>query len=192
MALSSKQQVFVDSYLATFNATQSALAAGYSDKTAYSQGARLLKHAEISEAISERLSESAMRADEVLMRLAEHARGDLGEYLTQDTNDDVRVDLPKAIEAKKTRLIKKLTQKRTIRTTDDYTEEDLVTSIEMYDAQAALVQLGRHHSLFVDRTDNRNFEIDLSKLTDDQLARVANGEDVMQVVLSGYIASATS
>lgn len=38
----------------------------------------------------------------------------------------------------------------------------------------------------------QNIEIDLSKLTDDQLARVANGEDVMQVVLSGYIASATS
>ena len=37
------------------------------------------------------------------------------------------------------------------------------------------------------KTKTENINIDLSKLTDDQLARVSAGEDVMQVVLSGYI-----
>lgn len=154
MALNAKQQLFVDTYLRTFNATQSALTAGYSEKTAYSIGAQLLKKLEIAAAISERLSESAMMADEVLMRLAEHARGDIADYLTQDDTGDVRVDLPKAIEAKKTRLIKKLTQKRTTRSGEDYDEEEIVTTIEMYDAQAALTQIGRHHKLFTDKMEN--------------------------------------
>lgn len=40
------------------------------------------------------------------------------------------------------------------------------------------------------KTKTENINIDLSKLTDDQLARVSAGEDVMQVVLSGYIVPA--
>ena len=39
------------------------------------------------------------------------------------------------------------------------------------------------------RTDNRNYDIDLSKLSDEQLDRVAAGEDVMKVIIDGYIAS---
>jgi hypothetical protein len=42
---------------------------------------------------------------------------------------------------------------------------------------------------FVERIDNRNYDIDLSKLTNDQLERVAAGEDPLQVVLDGYVAT---
>lgn len=47
MSLTEKQQIFVAEYVKTGNATLSAQAAGYSKKTAYSQGARLLKNPEI-------------------------------------------------------------------------------------------------------------------------------------------------
>ena len=50
--LTAKQQAFVDAYAG--NATAAALAAGYSPKTAYSQGQRLLKIAEVQDAIKAR------------------------------------------------------------------------------------------------------------------------------------------
>ena len=47
-ALTAKQNTFVQHYLANgFNATQAAKDSGYSEKTAYSQGQRLLKNVEI-------------------------------------------------------------------------------------------------------------------------------------------------
>jgi phage terminase small subunit len=48
-----KQQIFVSEYLKTGNATNSALKSGYSEKTAYSIGQRLLKKVEIMKAIQE-------------------------------------------------------------------------------------------------------------------------------------------
>lgn len=42
---------------------------------------------------------------------------------------------------------------------------------------------------FVDRVENRNYDIDLSKLTNEQLERVAAGEDPLQVVLDGYVST---
>jgi phage terminase small subunit len=51
--LNAKQLRFVEEYLTDLNATQAAIRAGYSEKTAYSQGQRLLKHVEISRLIAE-------------------------------------------------------------------------------------------------------------------------------------------
>lgn len=45
--LNARQEAFVREYLLDGNATQSAKRAGYSEKTAYSQGSELLKHPEI-------------------------------------------------------------------------------------------------------------------------------------------------
>jgi len=51
--LTAKQRRFVEEYLVENNATQSAIIAGYSEKTAYSAGQRLLKHVEVAAAIAE-------------------------------------------------------------------------------------------------------------------------------------------
>lgn len=51
MALNPKQIKFVQEYVTDFNATQAAIRAGYSAKTAYSQGPRLLDNVEIKEEI---------------------------------------------------------------------------------------------------------------------------------------------
>lgn len=51
------QKAFADYYLETSNATESAKKAGYSEKTAYSQGQRLLKNVEVKAYIEERLDE---------------------------------------------------------------------------------------------------------------------------------------
>lgn len=55
--LTPRQQLFVEEYIECWNATKSAIKAGYSEKSAYSQGYRLLKNAQIKAEISKRQSE---------------------------------------------------------------------------------------------------------------------------------------
>ena len=51
MSLTPKQARFVEEYLIDLNATAAAKRAGYSERTAYAQGQRLLKNVEIAAAI---------------------------------------------------------------------------------------------------------------------------------------------
>ena len=53
MALNERQSRFVNEYLVDLNATQAAIRSGYSKKTAYSIGERLLRHVEVRAAIQE-------------------------------------------------------------------------------------------------------------------------------------------
>ncbi len=185
MALNAKQQVFVNAYLQCYNATEAALRAGYSEKSAHSIGSENLRKQEIKEAISERLSETAMTADEVLMRLAEHARGEHARYIATkprldmlamakdnkgdlipdaiDENGDIDivrlalegklelyapyilnggyVDLAALEREGKMHLVKGIKN----------TKDGLV--VEFYDAQAALVHIGKYHALFTEKQE---------------------------------------
>ena len=75
--MTDKQSVFVQEYMKDCNATQAAIRAGYSERTAYSQGQRLLKNAEVSQklsaAMSERAGRTSLTADYVLQNLQEIA-----------------------------------------------------------------------------------------------------------------------
>lgn len=64
MALNNMQLKFIDEYIKNPNATQAAIKAGYSEKTAYSQGQRLLKHDEIKSALKERTE--SIRSNNIL------------------------------------------------------------------------------------------------------------------------------
>lgn len=85
MALRGKQQRFVDEYLIDRNATQAAIRAGYSAKTAYSIGEQNLKKLEVKKAIEEGEKELAERnkitQDKVLNRLWEMATADPNELM---------------------------------------------------------------------------------------------------------------
>jgi len=61
--LNPRQQRFVDAYLLDPNATQAAIKVGYSAKTAYSSGQRLLKHVEIAAAVKAGQARIAKAAD---------------------------------------------------------------------------------------------------------------------------------
>lgn len=185
MALSFKQQMFVEEYLSCFNATQAALRAGYSERSARAIGAENLTKPDIGAVIDERLRESAMRADEVLMRLAEHARGEHARYIAAkprldivamakdglgdlipdaiDENGDIDivrlalegklelyapyilsggyVDLAALEREGKMHLVKGIKN----------TKDGLV--VEFYDAQAALVHIGKYHALFTEKQE---------------------------------------
>lgn len=75
--MTAKQKIFINEYLLSMNATQSAIKAGYSARSAYSTGQRLLNKAEIKGAIdtamNERLDRLNITIDKVLTELAEIA-----------------------------------------------------------------------------------------------------------------------
>jgi phage terminase small subunit len=85
MALTDKQQRFVEEYLVDLNATQAAIRAGYSEATAYSIGHENLSKPDIVEAVSlaqaARSERTRIDADWLLTRLAAEAEADLAELM---------------------------------------------------------------------------------------------------------------
>lgn len=75
MALTGKQQQFVDEYLIDLNATQAAIRAGYSEKTAGQIGDENLKKPQIAQAIQAAMNKRAERtqvdADYVLRTIVD-------------------------------------------------------------------------------------------------------------------------
>jgi phage terminase small subunit len=61
--LTAKQQRFVDEYLIDLNATQAAIRAGYSEKTANEQGARLLANVSVGQFIKQRMDDRSQRTE---------------------------------------------------------------------------------------------------------------------------------
>lgn len=78
-----KQEAFAREYLIDLNATQAAIRAGYSAKTAMSQGERLLRNVEVSRAImaaqQKRVEKAEIDAEWVLRRLDMEASADLAD-----------------------------------------------------------------------------------------------------------------
>lgn len=98
-ALTGKRARFVDEYLIDLNATQAALRAGYSEKTAYSQGQRLLKDVELQAQLQKRMKDREKRteinADYVLKRLVEIDQLDVLDILKDDMSFKPLSEWPK-------------------------------------------------------------------------------------------------
>ena len=81
--LTPKQAAFVEEYLKDLNATQAAIRAGYSEKTASSIGEENLRKPEISKAIElaklERSKRTQIDADWLLTRLGDEAEADIAD-----------------------------------------------------------------------------------------------------------------
>lgn len=90
MALTEKQQRFVENYLIDLNATQAAIRAGYSERTAKNIGYEQLQKPEVIEAIAAaqaaRSKRTKIDADWVLTRLAEAAEADLNDIYDEHQN----------------------------------------------------------------------------------------------------------
>lgn len=88
--LTEKQRRFVEAYLLDPNATRAAIAAGYSEKTAHSQGPRLLENVEVQAALDaarqKREEKTGVDAAWVLERLALEATADIADLYDENTN----------------------------------------------------------------------------------------------------------
>ncbi len=90
MALNERQKAFADYYIQTGNATEAAIKAGYSEKTAYSIGNENLKKPEISAYIGERMAEQGEKrvadANEVIEFYTAVMRGEVKDQFGLDAS----------------------------------------------------------------------------------------------------------
>ncbi len=150
--LTNRERLFVEHYLVCWNASEAARKSGYSVKSAREIGYENLTKPHIAEAVEARIAQIAMSADEVLLRLAEHARGDMGDFLNIGGSGDFKIDLEKAKKKGKLRLISKA--KTITRLVGEDKTPETTIEIDLYDAQSALSLLGKHHKLFTEKIES--------------------------------------
>ena len=166
MALTPKQELFALEYLKDLNATQAALRAGYSPRSAYSQAHDLLKKPDVANFIAQhhapRVKKLVVDADRVIT--------ELGRLATVDMRKVARWGHRDAIEEVYDKKAKKTVQKKVKRAYVEMVDSDeldddtaaAISSIEFgphgpklkfYDKRAALVDLGRHLGVFKEQPD---------------------------------------
>lgn len=158
--LTAKQQRFCDEYLIDLNATQAAIRAGYSVKTANEQGSQLLAKLSIQEVIGREMAERSKRTginqDRVVIELAKLAFVNIADV----------VDLEDAtVRTSATEEDLACIQSVKIKPSEFGTERE----IKLYDKKASLELLGKHLGMF---KDNMNLNI--------ALPVVISGEDNLE------------
>lgn len=150
-SVSKKHLAFAFHYIQCWDPAQAALRAGYKDSPyLHTNASKLLQKEEIRQVIDEAIEKHAMRAGEVLSRLAMMARGSVTHFIT--SSGDIELDTDEARE--NLYLVKKLKRKSGVtKSGEQWTE----TEIELHDPQSALVHIGRNLALFTDK-----FEGDVS------------------------------
>lgn len=142
MPLTPKQSMFVIEYLIDLNATQAAIRAGYSEKTAGQIGEQNLKKLEVAEAIQEAMDKRAAKieitSDTVLQELAKLAFSNLQDFYDEDGTLKPIHTLPRDIAA--CLLTNKI----------NLTEASAIQEIKLHDKKGSLELLGRHLKLFTD------------------------------------------
>ena len=122
-------------------------------RTAAVIGHENLNKPNISAVIKQRLEEKVVQTDEILQRLSDMARADLGDFMDIESMS-FQISLEKAKELGLTHLIKKVKQKTIIRQKQDGDEEEEHwIEIELHDSQSALEKLARIYAMFKDRLD---------------------------------------
>lgn len=154
--LTPKQERFCEEYLVDLNATQAAIRAGYSEKTAQEIGSQNLSKLMIQERIAESITQRSKRTevtiDMVVEELAIIGFADLADLLEIEEGGLIIAkkfdDIPKG----KTRALKAIKEDRIIRETakgDEMVIHDKIR-YETWDKLRALELLGKHLSMFTD------------------------------------------
>ncbi len=154
--LSAKKKKFVLEYHKDFNATQSAIRAGYSTKTAYSQGQRLLKKVEIQKAIAE-VSEQLTQNDtasisEILKFLTSVMRGNVKDVVSWKKDGLVFTASSEEIDESTSKLVKRVKVTEKTSQKGDWTE--CKTEVELHDPVKAAELLGKYHGIFKDKLEH--------------------------------------
>lgn len=170
MALTPRQQRFVDEYLTDLNATQAAIRAGYSATTAQQQGSRLLLNVVVAEAIaagqSNRSERTGVTADAVVRELAKLGFANMLDYMRGGHDGDPYLDFS-ALTRDQAAALQEVT-------VEDYKEgrgEDARDvrriKFKLADKRAALVDLGRHLGIFKQAEVETSLTVQIVRYGDD-------------------------
>ena len=145
--LTVKQQAFVDEYLIDLNATQAAIRAGYSAKTADQQGSRMLKNVKVQQAVSQAMAERSKRTgvnqDRVVQELARLAFVKMSDIVDSEGNIkyDASEDDLACIESFKNKSF------------DTDSGSGTENEIKIFSKLKALEMLGKHLGMWNDKLD---------------------------------------
>lgn len=161
--LNDMQRLFVTEYLIDLNATQAAIRAGYSEKTAMEQGSRLLRNVKIKEAIQiamdERVKRTEVTQDRVLKELAKIGFADLKDFLRYGT-EKVRIDTDNdgnpVYDYKQTVEAKSSDEVDGTLVSEVSIGKDGTFKFKLHDKMAALDKMGKHLGLFNDKEVSTN------------------------------------
>lgn len=177
--LTAQQQKFCDEYLIDLNATQAAIRAGYSQKTATEQGARLLTNVKVQNYIEERKQDRVERTeitqDMVLKELAIIAFSNTADYA--NVVEKIGYDKDgKEIKYKTVEpvLTEELTneQKKALAVIK---EGKFGLEVKPYDKVRALELLGKHLGMFEDKIEVKGqLNNPMAGLTTEELKKLIN------------------
>ena len=143
--MTEKQKRFCDEYLTDLNATQAAIRAGYSKKTAYSIGEENLRKPEIKEYIEKRMAEKESQLianqDEVMRYLTAVMRREKMESVVVTLNTEKTSYVPD-----KNGTMRKKTVKQEI-------PQIIEIPAQLRDANKAAELLGKAYGIYTDKVD---------------------------------------
>lgn len=152
--LTDKQSRFVSEYLVDLNSAAAARRAGYSEKTARSQGQRLLTNVDIQAAIEKAMDGRSERTeitqDQVIQELAKLAFGNIKNYYDEDGNLLSPHELSDDVAATITSVDEKILKKGSGANGETVILE---RKVRMADKKASLELLGKHLKMFTDKVE---------------------------------------
>lgn len=174
--MNARQERFVAEYLIDLNATQAAIRAGYSAKTAQQIGSENLSKPVIAAAIAAGQAKAAdkagVTAERIVTELAKLGFSNMQDYMKSTADGDPYLDFSNLTRDQAAALSEV--------TVEDFKDgrsdqrEVRRVKFKLADKRAALVDLGKHLGMFIDRSENKT-----TLAADDTIAglfeRVASG-----------------
>lgn len=157
--LTPKQARFVDEYLIDLNATAAATRAGYSEKTAYQQGSRLLSNVEVAAAVTaaqeKRAERTQINADRVLQELARIGFADIRNLFEWDERRAAFVPSRELTEDQAAAISEINSETLVSRDENGQPRAKIKLKLKTYDKVAALRDIGKHLGMFAEDVNLR-------------------------------------
>lgn len=174
-SLTDKQQLFVDHYLITLNATKSAIAAGYAEAQADVQGWQLLSNPKVSKQLRKLMARRAKKlelsGENVLREISKIAFSDIRAVMEWDAMG-VKVKASHKVHSDAAAAIQSIEQ----HTSETDKSCNTTVKVKLHDKMRALELAGRHLGLWSKGDEGEPFKAmamaDLIALAREKLAEI--------------------
>lgn len=168
--LTDKQERFCIEYVIDFNATQSAIKAGYSKKTANVQGTQNLSNLSIQRRLKDLQKVAINKLDtthtDVLNQLKNWAYSDITETINLSSEE---------IKALPLSIRQLITKYKHTKKSGDWGKEDII-ELSFVSKEKAIEMIGKHIGFFEKDNSQKESNVVQSLVVSDKIAKVLNNE----------------
>ena len=183
--MNKKMEVFCQEYVNDLNGTQAAIRSGYSEKTAYSIGSRLLKNVEVQAKIKELQGDLQKASEITALRILQEHKKIAFSSISHLHNSWIELKEFENLTAEQKSCIKSINTKVVRRNIGTKENPDVVdieyVKIELYDKQKALDSIS--NLLGFNAPKEINQKIDYTQLSDEQIERIIQGFNIEDLLL---------